>query len=213
MKGSKHERNSPVAKLRIEEFEIEKGRSVQIKIVEPELDYAGDAYERVYSWLQQVDKFLYRKFRPVDLRLNKNFFFNWIRQKNVKLLIAKHENVIVAQASLEFPVNKYEKNAHVGTLGIAIHPEYQNFGLGKKMFRILEGVATIIGLCKLQIECISRNEQALNLYEKKLGYYREGQRKSTIRLDDGTYCDLILLGKNLKPPEEYISSRQKFGQS
>ena len=186
-----------------ERFELKNGEVVLLKFADPIKDYDETVYKQVYFWLYEVDHFLSRKFRLEDLEMNRRIFLQWIRQKNVKLLIAKRKKDIIAQASLEFPHQEFMRNAHVGTLGIAVHPEYQNSGLGTRMLQLLEVVARRIGLYKLQLECVAQNQIALNVYEKKLGFFHEGCRKNMMKLRDGTFSDLILLGKNLKPPAEW----------
>ncbi len=122
-----------------------------------------------------------------------------IRNPMVILLIAKDQNDVIAQATLEYSKEDVSKTAHVGVLGIVVHPSYQNLGLGTQMFLVLEDIAKEVGLLKLEIACIEKNQRALHVYEKKLNYFREGCRRKNIKLKDGTFSDLILLGKFLAP--------------
>ncbi len=88
-----------------------------------------------------------------------------------------------------------EKESHIGTWGIVIHPNFQNQGLGAKLLTLLENVAKQRGLKKLEAEYYDQNRSAEILYLEKMKYTVEGRKKKTGLLSNGTYTDKILIGK------------------
>lgn len=86
--------------------------------------------------------------------------------------------------------------AHVlGSLTVAVHPQWQGRGVGSKLFEVL------IAWAKAQEPPISRielaagagNPGAIRLYER-LGFKHEGRQVARGRLPDGRFEDDILMG-------------------
>ena len=91
----------------------------------------------------------------------------------------------MASASLKLnPFN--EKESHIGTWGIAIHPNFQNQGLGVKLLTLLENIAKEKGIKKLEAEYYDGNKSAEILYLEKMKYTVEGRKKYTALFSDGT---------------------------
>jgi len=128
----------------------------------------------------------------------KRRFFNSIDENQI-LIIAKDGDDIIGQATLKTYFNEKipSRQVHVGNVGIRIHPEYHDQGIGTQMFIALEDIARKKGLKKMEIGCFSTNTRAVHVYEHKLKYHREGCRKNSFIQKDGTYCDAILYGKFL----------------
>lgn len=89
------------------------------------------------------------------------------------------------------------KSKHVGTWGIAIHPEFQGQRLGLKILRKIEEFARDKGIKKLQAAYISENKSAEALYVGKLKYDIEGRQRFSALLKNGKYADIVLIGKIL----------------
>ncbi|MBN1803567.1 MAG: GNAT family N-acetyltransferase [Candidatus Lokiarchaeota archaeon] len=101
-------------------------------------------------------------------------------------------------ASGDLPLNPLgSKSKHVGTWGIAIHPEFQGQRLGLKILRKIEEFARDKGIKKLQAAYISENKSAEALYVGKLKYDIEGRQRFSALLKNGKYADIVLIGKIL----------------
>ena len=124
-------------------------------------------------------------------------FIDKLKQPNKIYLIGMHDGEIIAQSNLTIR-NEYEKTAHVGQIGIAIHKDYQDQGLGTQLITCLEKLGKERGLEKIEISAFSDNTRAIHVYRDKLGYEWEGTRKDGIKFEDGTCCDEIMLGKSIK---------------
>lgn len=77
---------------------------------------------------------------------------------------------------------------HVGSVGLFVHTEYQNMGVGTALLKTLLDLAdNWLMLVRVELEVFADNEQAIRLYEK-LGFEKEGLlRMTTVR--NGRYVD------------------------
>ena len=179
----------------IEKFKLKDGRFVVIKRLSKSDYEINNNYEFVHKWLRKVSKFLAKEFKEENLEKDKRELYNILSDDKTSFFIgALFENEIMASASLKLnPFN--EKESHIGTWGIAIHPDFQNQGLGLKLLTLLENIAKEKGLKKLEAEYYDGNKSAEILYLEKMKYTVEGRKKYTGLLNDGTYVDKILIGK------------------
>lgn len=176
-------------------FRLKDGRTVHIRRLYVE-DYKHDNnYEFVHSWLNQVNKYLALEFEKEDLESNIAIFETLISNKEEYIIIgAIFNEKIIGQASLQLN-SKSKKLAHIGTWGIALHPDFQNQGLGTRLLQIVEREAKEKGLKKLEAEFFKENSIARNLYIEKMNYEIEGTRKCGGLLNNGSYTDRILIAK------------------
>lgn len=86
---------------------------------------------------------------------------------------------------------EWEKNAHVGNLGISLLPEYRGLDLGSALMHVGIEWARVAGIRKLTLGVFATNERAIALYEK-LGFVEEARLKGQVILD-GMPVDEILM--------------------
>ncbi len=179
----------------IERFKLKDGRSVLIKHLSKEDYEINKNYEFVHSWMRDVSKYLAKEFKKEDLENDKKDLYETLSDNTRSLFIgAIFKDKIIASASLK--LNSFNvKESHVGNWGIAIHPDFQNQGLGVELLTIIEKLAKEKGLKKLEAEFYERNKNAEVLYLKKMNYKIEGRKKYAGLLNDGNYADKILIGK------------------
>ncbi len=179
----------------IEKFKLKDGRFVVIKRLSKSDYEINNNYEFVHKWLRKVSKFLAKGFKEENLEKDKKELYNILSNDKASIFIgALFEKKIIASASLKLnPFN--EKSSHIGTWGIAIHPDFQNQELGIKLLTIIEKLAIDKGLKKLEADYYDGNKSAEILYLKKMKYIVEGRKKYSGLLSDGTYVDKILIGK------------------
>ncbi len=190
---------------KIEQFKLKDGRVVQLKRITKE-DYENEeSYIFVHNWLHQINKYLALEFKESNLERNKKGFMQMLSNTESLFVVgAIFEEKIIAQSSLELNTMS-KKHKHIGTWGIAIHPNFQNQGLGIKLLKELERIAEKKGIKKLETSFYEGNNSAKRLYVEKLGYKIEGRQKFGVRLKDGTYTDKVLIGKILD--ESIISNK------
>jgi len=91
---------------------------------------------------------------------------------------------------------KFEKNEHVGFLGISIVNEFRGTGIGTAMMNyIIEWARRQKGLEKISLTVFSTNEAAINLY-RTFGFQIEGMSKRQHKIE-GKHIDEITMGKFL----------------
>jgi RimJ/RimL family protein N-acetyltransferase len=91
---------------------------------------------------------------------------------------------------------KFEKNKHVGFLGISIVNEFRGMGIGTAMMKyIIEWTRRQKGLEKISLTVFSTNEVAINLY-RTFGFQIEGMSKKQYKIEE-KYIDETIMGKFL----------------
>jgi putative acetyltransferase len=103
----------------------------------------------------------------------------------VAVIREKDEQRIVSSASLSF--NKQEIFKHKAELGITVHDDYQNMGIGTAMLKHLLSIARMKKIRKVWLLINTDNDRAVHLY-KKAGFEIEG-KLSKERYFDGKFGD------------------------
>lgn len=83
---------------------------------------------------------------------------------------------------------------HVGTVGLFVHTEYQNKGVGTALLKTLLDLAdNWLMLVRVELEVFADNQRAIRLYET-LGFETEGRKRmSCVR--NGQYADELLMAR------------------
>jgi putative acetyltransferase len=102
------------------------------------------------------------------------------------------EEIIIGAAGLV--VNANHRTRHSGSIGIMIHKDYQNKGVGTALMAALIDVAdNWLMLVRIELSVFEDNERAIHLYEK-FGFEKEGiKRLSGIR--NGKYENEYLMAR------------------
>ena len=103
----------------------------------------------------------------------------------VAVVEEKNEQRIVGISSLKF--NPQEVFKHKAELGITVHDNYQNMGIGTGLLNHLLAIARKKKLRKVWLRVNTENNKAIQLY-KKVGFEVEGTLRKEMRLG-GEYCD------------------------
>jgi RimJ/RimL family protein N-acetyltransferase len=81
---------------------------------------------------------------------------------------------------------------HSGRIGITLHPDYREMGLGTQMMQWLIDWAKGTGvLTRLELEVFSHNPRAIHVYEK-VGFVREGVKRNAF-IKEGRYVDSVIM--------------------
>ena len=96
------------------------------------------------------------------------------------------DGTVIGSAGLQVCTNP--RMRHVGTLGMLVHTEFQNQGIGTALMRtVLELADNWLMLVRVELEVFADNARAIHLYEK-FGFEKEALlRMSVVR--DGQYWD------------------------
>ena len=125
----------------------------------------------------------------------------WITNlPNLISLVGEYSERIVGYGA----IFKYSHPRRIGTssLGMYLHQDFHNVGLGSHMLLMLLEQATKENLKRIDLHVIEGNTIAVHLY-KKFQFEEEGRLKQAYRGEDGQYHDELimarLLKKNLNP--------------
>lgn len=185
-----------------EEFRLKDGRVVLVKRLRVADFEKGDNYAFYHEWLHGVSEYLTRSFPIENLERDRKQYYEVISDEEHRIVLgATHHGRIVARTHVELKPEGH-KCRHVGTWGIAIHPDFHGQGLGKRLLEEIERIARSLGVEKLQASYDSRNERARRLYLDVMGYEVEGRQKRAIIGSNGERADEVLIGKFLEGEPE-----------
>ena len=89
---------------------------------------------------------------------------------------------------------KNPRRSHVGQIGMAVHDDYQNQGIGSQMVEAVINLAdNWLNLKRLELEVYIDNENAIHLYEKYSFVIEGTLRKYAFR--DGDYVDTYAMAR------------------
>lgn len=116
-----------------------------------------------------------------------------IKQKKLVKLLSFDKNKLIGSAQIE----KGEYRAsHVGTLGISVHKDYRNQGLGKQLiFRIINLAKQKLNITLVRLDVFECNIIARAFY-KKLGFKSSGRLPQAIQFK-GQLVDRIFMYKKI----------------
>lgn len=117
----------------------------------------------------------------------------------VESAIAGDDFLYIAEAAGEFvgylsaQRETLKRVAHSAYIVAGIRKDFQNQGIGTKLFEKLDNWAKEQGVKRLELTVICENARAKHLYEK-MGFEIEGTKKKSV-LVDGTYLDEYYMAK------------------
>ncbi|WGM89507.1 MAG: GNAT family protein [Candidatus Bathyarchaeum tardum] len=89
----------------------------------------------------------------------------------VAVLTEKDKQRIIGSTSLKF--NSQKPLKHKAELGLTVHDDYQNMGIGNALLKHIINVARTKKLKKIHLNVSAENDRAIHLY-KKAGFITEG---------------------------------------
>jgi RimJ/RimL family protein N-acetyltransferase len=95
------------------------------------------------------------------------------------------------------------KMRHRAEFGISIKKEYWGLGIGDALTKACIECAKNAGFLQLELEVVSENESAINLY-KKHGFVEYGRNSRGFRCRDGRWQELVLMRLELDENDRKI---------
>lgn len=126
---------------------------------------------------------------------NEDFVINMDSNQHHFVAIAKTQNgedIIIGSIGLN--VNAKHRLRHSGSIGIMVHKDYQNMGVGAALMKAIIDIAdNWLMLIRVELTVFEDNEKAIHLYEK-FGFQKEGlKRLAAIR--NGKYENEYLMAR------------------
>jgi RimJ/RimL family protein N-acetyltransferase len=112
------------------------------------------------------------------------------------LLVAVVQGQLIG--SLHFKNGGRRRLAPQGDFGMSVRKEWRERGVGSALVGSLIAWGSANPLIKqIRLSVLATNEAAIRLYTT-MGFAQEGRLMNQIRLDDGTYTDLILMARSVQ---------------
>ena len=109
---------------------------------------------------------------------------------NSVFIVAEDSGRIIGVANVAGGRRKAAR--HNGGIGITLHPEYREMGLGTRMMQwLIDWAKGTDILTRLELEVFSGNARAIHVYEK-VGFVKEGVRRNAF-IKEGRYVDSVLM--------------------
>lgn len=112
------------------------------------------------------------------------------------ILVAVAEDQIIGM--LDFKNGSRKRLAHQGDLGMSVQKAWRSRGVGTALLQALISWGQTNPLIEqIRLAVFSTNEAAIHLYSS-MGFVQEGRLMNQAKLDNGTYCDLLLMARFVK---------------
>ncbi|MEG0942683.1 MAG: GNAT family N-acetyltransferase [Angelakisella sp.] len=129
------------------------------------------------------------------LKRSEDFIEHMETNSHQFVAVCKDENgteIIIGTAGLVVSAN--HRLRHSGGIGIMVHKDYQNAGVGTALMKALLDVAdNWLMLVRVELTVFADNERAIHLYEK-LGFEKEGLRRMAA-IRNGEYADEFAMAR------------------
>ena len=165
--------------------------SIKIRIKDAETKDAT----RIVEFLKEItteSEFLITCPEEVPSVKEEEEFIKRMKRSLYSLFIIALDNEKVV-GSLTFIGNSRKKVRHTGEFGISVLKEYRRKGIATRMIECMMEWAKRKGIEKIHLKVIEDNLAAISLY-RKLGFEFEGRQEKAIKLGDGVYKDVLLMG-------------------
>lgn len=131
----------------------------------------------------------------ITFEQEKQFIESKLNAERELMLVATIDGKHVGNCSL-MSIAPYKRYKHRCEIAIALYQEYCGCGIGKLMMQTVLDVAKNLGYEQAELEVISNNKGAIELY-KKLGFEKYGSFPNNIKYSDGTYVEAEWMMKKL----------------
>lgn len=156
--------------------------------------------ENILKYLKQVSEetdYMIRYPEEVTMTIGEEEkFIKLLRESKRDLMISAFiEDKLVGNAGLSAIMNNI-KLSHRASFGIGIKKEAWGLSLGKILLEEILEYAQKAGFEQVELEVVSENYKAINLYEK-FGFKKYGTREHGFKLKNGSYYTDYLMMKVL----------------
>lgn len=111
------------------------------------------------------------------------------------LLAVTAQGVVAGSSHCSFRLDR-ARYRHRAELALSVRQDYWRQGLGRRLMEIQENWCRSQGVEKLCLEVDTANLPAIGLYLRQ-GFTVEGTLRNQVKLADGSYRDLYVMGKFL----------------
>ena len=114
---------------------------------------------------------------------------------HLSLLALTEDGEIAGSCNCAYSTEK-QRYRHRASLGLSVRQDFWRQGLGRRLLEVQQAWCRSQGITKLCLEVDTVNTAALGLY-LRLGFEVEGTLRREVKMADGSYRDLYVMGKFL----------------
>jgi ribosomal protein S18 acetylase RimI-like enzyme len=175
---------------------IKKGYTVEIR--DAAITDVDDIWE-VFNMV--VDEGIYLPvFSQVKNKSDKRSWYYELIAAGDFCLVAASNDRVIGQVTIETST-EWDGIEHVGLLGILVHPEFRNMGVGQSLIEEACDEAKRRGKKKIVLSVFHTNPRAISMYQKT-GFDVVGVKKCQFFVDE-KYVDEVVMEKFLDPIETF----------
>ena len=120
----------------------------------------------------------------------------FVKDKNSILLLAVEQNEVVGM--LNFRGSPRKRLRHTGTIGLGILKRCRGMGIGTLLMgELINWASKHRVIEKLELNVFEKNLAARALYQK-MGFVEQGFLTNGVKLEDGSYTNVILMARFVK---------------
>jgi len=167
----------------------------QIIIREAEVKDAGGLIKCIKSYLQNgFIPLTATEFNPT-IKEHEDWIRGFIEYENNLLLVVESNGIIIG--NIDLTSSKITMLRHTGSLGMGVHQDWQNQGIGAIMINeIKKWSINNPNIEILWLQVFSINTGGIYLY-KKSGFIETGRQKKFIKTENNEYIDNVIMTLNL----------------
>lgn len=121
-----------------------------------------------------------------------------VNNTDTHAFVAEVEGKVVGSAGLG--IARGVRRAHVASIGMSVHKDYQGKGIGTKLMEAMIDLAdNWLMVLRIELEVFLDNDDAIRFYER-FDFQREGIKRYDA-VKNGEYCDILMMGRYRIPAQ------------
>ena len=180
--------------LQTKALTLASGKTCVLRSAEPEdaarvIDYMKIMLGETPYLLRTPEEFDYTAEQEAEILKNKS------NDPRSLMILAEVDGEIVGTSDIH-PAGSRSRIKHRCGLGMSVRMDFWRLGIGSVMMEKLIAFAEKAGYEQIELEVVSSNRRAVNLY-LKYGFMVYGTRPHGLRYADGTYANDYLMYRTL----------------
>lgn len=131
---------------------------------------------------------------PSERKEKSDQFLSTVSDWNHMYVAANAEDPSIIYGAASLMIYSSPRMRHSAHLGISVHEDFQNMGIGRQLMAALIDLAdNFLMLKRVELGVMTDNPRAIALYES-FGFVKEGVKKAAI-IRGGQYVDEIMMAR------------------
>lgn len=181
---------------RIQAVQVHTHRGLQILIDNPEIKDAEELL-KISQLVVDINPYMLSETPEFTYTVEQEraIIHAYLSNPSELLITARVDGKMIGM--LSFRVGFRRKISHHGEIGMAVHPDFLNLGVGQALLDVLlQWASEHPTIEQVRLQVFKRNQVAINLYEKNR-FEVEGLQAKGVKYLDGSYDDVICMVRYL----------------